>query len=232
MTNHPRNNNQTDRRPASFSNAGIYTSGPYAAHSQRLLEEVAQTRPANTLTAYEPKAKEFIDFCNEKYADRGAPYAELVSEEKVFAYLLYQAHRKKGKGGKGRNRKFDAVDFELVLRDFENGKVFNDVVGYDVLNQSLSSILKLWKYQSDMGANSLRKDEIRSTRVNELLNHVKTRKKRVKKARYDEKIDYALNPYLLAQQLPKLVQVIFEKFGNSLNLCGSTLTDRFMLLFT
>jgi hypothetical protein len=109
------------------------------------------------------------------YADHDFP--STVTEEKVFGFLYYQAYRPTRKRGRKRSLEnvaiFDAADFRSVL---EKDSYHEKPVAYDVVNQYLCSILKIWKKQVDMNANNLTKDQIRSVRVQRLLATVKTRK--------------------------------------------------------
>ena len=103
---------------------------------------------------------------------------------------------------------------------------------YDVVNQKISSIVKLWKFQRDSGANGSSKEDLRSSRVQDLLRSVKNKKALVKKANYEEKMGHLLSPFVIAQELPKIVEYLFEHNKSSLIKCGSSLRDRFFLLQT
>lgn len=73
----------------------MFTTGPFAAQSQLILDNEAALVPHNTNLSYEPKAQEFLEFCTLIYGP-GSPFhspfipAETVTEEKVFAFLFYQ----------------------------------------------------------------------------------------------------------------------------------------------
>jgi hypothetical protein len=65
-----------------------------------------------------------------------------------------------------------------------------NVVGFDVINQYMCAILRIWERQRDMGGNNIPKlfllfiyyvDQLRSIRVQSLLENVKTRKLRIKR---------------------------------------------------
>ena len=59
-----------------------FTSGPFAAQAQRILEQEQEATGKNTKIAYDHKAKEFISFCHIMYASHDVPTT--VTEEKVF----------------------------------------------------------------------------------------------------------------------------------------------------
>lgn len=59
--------------------------------------------------------------------------AQIVTEEKVFGFMLYQAHRPKRK--RGRKGAFNEQEYHEVLENYRLGRTTPNVVGYDVLNQ-------------------------------------------------------------------------------------------------
>ena len=149
----------------------MYTSGAYAEHARRVLRDDADGVPRNTLLAYERKGAEFQEFCVQIHGDL------TVTEEKVFSFLYYQCYRKTRRGTKRPTGKhFDKDDYMKVMGQV-NDELNVKPVGYDVVNQYLCSILKIWKEQVDMSANNLSKDQIKASRVLKLLNTVRSRKK-------------------------------------------------------
>lgn len=66
----------------------------------------------------------------------------------------------------------------------------------------------------------------------DLLRIVKQRNARKKKENHEEKMDHLLSPYMVAQELPKIEDYLFNHFSNSLNKCGSALRDRYFLLIS
>ena len=52
----------------------------------------------NTRRAYEPKQKEFLEYCRHKF--RNDDNSDLITFEKVFGFMIYQCYRtKKDKNG-------------------------------------------------------------------------------------------------------------------------------------
>ena len=140
-----------------------FTSGSFAVQAQRILDHEEQLTRRNTRLAYDRKTQEFVAFCNSMYSTHEFPTT--VTEEKVFGFLYYQAYRKTRRRGRKRRCSgteiFDADDFRAVLAaDTYHEKP----VAYEVVNQYLCSILKIWKKQVDTNANNLTKDHIRSER--------------------------------------------------------------------
>ncbi|MEY4861806.1 MAG: hypothetical protein RL059_1510 [Bacteroidota bacterium] len=124
-----------------------FTSGIFATQAQRVLQDTRMDIPANTNKAYSPKEKEFLAFARQVFSNQALP--DIVTEEKVFAFLYYQAYRSKKK--RGRKRKdttmilFDVKEYDEVMANDQSDKV--NMVGYDVVNQYLCAILKLWQSQ-------------------------------------------------------------------------------------
>ena len=111
----------------------MFSPGASELLSRRVLEEEAAQRPENTKKAYEPKLKEFIAFCDEKF--RGSSFPRQVTEEKVFAFMYFQSHRKKKRGGKKRPKcelendgengtnatssgTFDVAEFDKIMQTY------------------------------------------------------------------------------------------------------------------
>jgi hypothetical protein len=54
-----------------------------------------QNRRENTAKAYDPKKKEFLDFCDHRFAYLPLTNRHVVNEEKLFLFLFYQSYRSK-----------------------------------------------------------------------------------------------------------------------------------------
>ena len=65
----------------------------FEAQGAAVTEEKRISTPKNTTSAYEPKGLEFHNFFKSLYG--GCSSATLVTPEKVFGFLYYQAHRLK-----------------------------------------------------------------------------------------------------------------------------------------
>ena len=94
-----------------------FTSGQYAAQAQRVLCDALLDIPLNTNKAYKPKETEFLQFARTVFSDH--PIPDIVTEEKVFAFLYYQAYRrpkKRGRSKRGQNRNvFDLAEYNNVM---------------------------------------------------------------------------------------------------------------------
>lgn len=147
-----------------------FTTGEYARHAQHTLQEAVENGKKNTAIAYEPKSLEFRNFCRAHYTDRhmDPAFIETVTEEKLYGFLFYQSYREPKNRGKRRVGEepraagyFDYSDFKRILA-LESQELSNmgNVVGYDVVNQYMCAILKMWEYQRDMGANNITKGNL------------------------------------------------------------------------
>jgi hypothetical protein len=92
----------------------------------------------NTSKAYDNKGLEFLQFCREVYSREGE-LATMVSEEKLYLFLYYQAHRGKRKAGAKRAAVFSITDYNDVMnRPIASISETTNVIGYDCLNQYYS----------------------------------------------------------------------------------------------
>jgi hypothetical protein len=216
-----------------------YTSGQFAAAAQHVQRDSQALIPENTIIAYKAKAAEFIVFCNTIYSNQD--YPQTVTEEKVFGFLFYQAYR--GKRRKGRARRgharpvFDMSDYESVMAKYNVDAEDNDaslwdtemdVVGYDVINQCLCACLDLLRHQRSLNANNLFIHDIRSERVEQMMNVVARQKKRVAALQFDEKIDQAVLPYMNVQHINQIEDFLFSKTCFKPTYHVASLRDRFV----
>lgn len=208
-----------------------FTSGPFAVQAQRILDQEERLTRRNTKIAYDRKGKEFLAFCKAVYSSQDIPTT--VTEEKVFGFLFYQAYRPCRKRGRKRNASADVIfDLEEFNSVINQENISAKPVAYDVVNQYLCSILKIWKKQVDMNANNLSRDQIRSERVQRLLMTVKTRKKTVARLNFEEKLESEFLPFLLVEKIPSIEMELFRRNAFSKKFCLGALRDRFCFLMT
>ena len=169
-----------------------FTSGLYASHARAVLTEQDEFEKKNTVLAYTHKVNEFVGFCHSLFpSTSNADNPATVNEEKLFGFLCYTSRRSvRNRGTKlrttaartGRSSsitaagEFNRVEYDQIMDN--SYEVPDNLVGFDVLNQTYSGILRLWKRQCDLGTNNATKDQLRSQRVDSLMNLVKQRKKR------------------------------------------------------
>ncbi|KAI8834181.1 hypothetical protein BJ741DRAFT_565676, partial [Chytriomyces cf. hyalinus JEL632] len=203
--------------------------------------------PVNTQLAYNRKGAEFLAYCREIFAEQAIPIT--VTEEKLFGFLYYQAHRpqcKRGKKPGGSAVVFNRDEFNSVMHASESSQqshapesgqqsVENTITkkaAYEMLNQYYCSILKIWQGQVDMNANNLSKEQLRSQRVKMLLGSVQKRKKREAAANFEEKLDAEFVPYLLVNKIPRIEEELFRRSFHSSKRCLGALRDRFCFLMS
>ena len=97
MQHYPRSLNVTNS--TSNPNNISFVGGAFHCQSQQVLRESKSIKVGNTNRAYDPKMLEFRQFCDSIY---GNDYlAQIVTEEKNFPFLFYQAHREKNQRNHG-----------------------------------------------------------------------------------------------------------------------------------
>jgi hypothetical protein len=106
-----------------------FGSGQYASQARRVLQDqAAHTRP-NTYASYNPKSKEFREYCQAKFSNLMTYAIEQVTEEKLFGFLFYQAYREKRLNGRKKERPeftFDVQDFERVMAQYNDQQHRNE----------------------------------------------------------------------------------------------------------
>jgi hypothetical protein len=75
------------------------------------------SRCPNTANAYDPKAREYYDFCNHKYLLLPIDQRYTVTSDKLWSFLTYQAFRERRKRGgrkKGVVESFDLAKYDMI----------------------------------------------------------------------------------------------------------------------
>lgn len=230
--------------------------GPFAAHAQRVLREAEIHRPDNTTLAYGPKKEEFRGFCDIVYA--GKPHPRTITEEKVFGFLYYQSYRthfdrkKRGRNGTSLHSRFDKADYDSVMamnrsqEQMENTTATTptmeeveaiaqsddrkQLIGISLFKQYEAAIMEEHQSQVDHNSNNLSKEQLKSRRVKELKSLVATRRPRIKKANYEEKINNDINPYLMLERLEDMEHAMFNVSHSSKSNGMAALRNRFTML--
>jgi hypothetical protein len=118
-----------------FQEVMSFGNGQYASQARRLLQDQAANSRPNTLASYNPRVREFREFCQAKFSNL-RPYAiEQVTEEKLFGFLFYQAYRAKRQNGRKKEPKellFDVVDFDRVMSQFNDRLNESDNVSIEI----------------------------------------------------------------------------------------------------
>ena len=204
-----------------------------------------QEKFTNTKRCYDPKKLEFLQFCKSVFSDEENP--ELVTEQKVFIFLFYQAYRSKKKKKRKTSTsqsvlhfsralfdtvmtKYNISDDPIILTDADMD--VGNVVGFDMVNQYLCAIRHISTDQCDDGINTITNIDINSTRVKRLMNNIKNRKDHVSKKNFKERINGEFKPYSLYSEIPRMERFMW-KYGSGTAVFGaSALRDRFQFLMT
>jgi phage antirepressor YoqD-like protein len=105
--------------------------GQYASQARRLLQDQAAHARPNTIASYNPRIKEFREYCQAKFSNLRSYAIEQVTEEKLFGFLFYQAYQKKRQNGRKKEQQqfvFDPDDFDHVMSQFNDQLNQNDDV--------------------------------------------------------------------------------------------------------
>lgn len=196
-----------------------------------------QHEPANTRAAYEPKVKEYREFCDHRFAHLPADSKYTVTSEKLYRFLFYQAFRKKRKKRK-RNSFFDKDEYEDIMSKYASITSVEEVhlenpVEWSTVNTYHAAVKRIWDEQVSRGVNIHSWDHVHTQDVTKVLDWVKNRKHRIRKENYTEKLDHELAPYKVVEDVGKIEEEMWNRgqvasIRNSL----SWLRNRMCFLFS
>ncbi|KAG7369648.1 hypothetical protein IV203_027394 [Nitzschia inconspicua] len=158
----------------------------------------SQNRRSNTAKAYESKEEEFIEFCKSVFAEQPPDQITTVEHIKVFQFMWYQAFRcprKHEKGSPAQRQGFDPTDYLSLKEKYSQSDPAAKIddpqngIGISCMAQYKAAILHLWRDQIHRGVNNRSRDEVWQNSSDALMNMVKSRKHRINKKNYAEKLD-------------------------------------------
>ena len=227
------------------------------SHSERLALNIgshvatsrARATPRNTKKAYGPYKSQYLQFCEQVYPHVPMNSPEtLVTEEKLFTYLWYTAHREK-LPPKGGLRRFDIAHFRKTLADHgvtvdavndsEQIPILYDrrYPGKSTFDAASAAIKELLK-DACLRQN---KDEapilasLSSARIHKLRAHVVSRKGDMKAKNHEELFDDADHPEAHTQYLGPIEQLFWVtlcQFARDLRTCLTILQFRFFYVYS
>ena len=176
---------------------------------QKVLIELTETfQKPNTKKLYDPKILEFQNYCNAIYRAaevEGTTYT--VTNAKVYDFLCYTAFRPKRQGGKRKNGEeearycgaFNEQEYRAVKDKYfgqSNGSnaprslIPLDSLSFESVNAYKSAIASFYTKQRANHVNTLAWNEtIWQPNCQYLMDHVRKRRKHVKKITHAEKTD-------------------------------------------
>ena len=171
-----------------------------------------------------------------------------VNSDKLFLFLSYQAFRdQRPRGGKkkrgGASDNFNAAEYESVRRTYDDhvrkrrtdeNYVIPDPknpLGFSQINTYCSTVRNIWSEQVANNANSLAWDLVHDARIKEIMSMCKKRTPRIKRARYDEKLDDQFSPFQSIEQLEPIEAWFWGQGKKSRQGCFTSLRARCTLLW-
>ena len=189
----------TPRKPPAVPN--------FDAQGAAIAKEKLKNTPKNTKSAYTPKALEFQAYCVSLFGSD--PVDKLITPDKVFGFLYYQAYR-----GKFVQKRvagfFDRPDYDKVIANVNSDVVDHDMVGSQAIQQYLGSIRMIFDIQSRQGLITIQKNELMTDRLKDLIKLVGKRKERVMKQLCKERIDGEFQPFMLQAQIPNIEEELWK----------------------
>jgi hypothetical protein len=189
-----------------------YTQGIFAAHAKQVIEDDIEGKLANTIIAYNWKAKEFIMYCQQVHPSSNSAVSNTTVIEETFldsfCTSCVNPFEKKGRQKVGSQVEvFNKLEyFELMNNPTQKAQ---KPCGYSLLNQYCSAILDLHAMQRDNGCNNVLKDELMSDCIKHLLNNVKKRKLMVAKISFEEKLTAEFALYTTVKEVPRIEEYLF-----------------------
>lgn len=162
-----------------------------------------QMRKENTKLAYNPKINEFQEYCRAVHGNLPPSSIYLVTNAKLYDFLCYVAFRPKRKGGKRKHGESSADGFrheeykEVMEKHFGPSRDSDDTpvlptdsLGFDAVNTYKAAIFNIHREQAANQSTSLSwRGQIWQGNCDNLMKHVKVRKKVMAKQNYEEKMD-------------------------------------------
>ena len=132
----------------------------------------------NTRRAYEPKQKEFLEYCHHKF--RNDDNSELITFEKVFGFMIYQCYRTKKDKKWVSGSRFRIADFNEVIGrvNLESEEIKTNLLDFNMINQYYCAIKDLLLTQNKENDNPLCKADLMTMKMKKLFTIVNGRKER------------------------------------------------------
>jgi len=203
-------------------------------------------RPTNSQKAMDPKKEEWMQFCDALYPSD--PYRHIINSDKCYRFMCYQSFResKKRGGEKSLLKKyiyFDYDNYVTVMNQFQNGQFEGDKrfptpdnpIGYSVFQSYKAALKQLFREQQAKHGASVTNswEHVWLPHFDRLRDHVKSRRHKVKKMNYEEKIDGAFAPYAIVEHYGDIEDKFFSSLYDVTNIrsISTGLRHRFCFLF-
>jgi hypothetical protein len=210
----------------------------------------SQNKKDNTKLAYDPKVQEFHQYCNHRHRRKeddplSISKAYTVTYMKAHEFMFYQSMRGcRKRGGKKKKRKrglepvmlFDGVEFDAIMKDYNLGEAEEchepkKPLGYAQLNTYKAALRNLHDEQVAHNINNIPWEMVWNADLKLLMQMVKKRKARIKKANYGEKVDCEFAPYTAVEEIPNIEAEMWNRgYGGSWRSAYAWLRNRYALL--
>ena len=172
--------------------------------------------PENTKKAYEPKMKEYFEFCKTVYPTD--PHFNILNRDKMYRFMYFQAFREKKKRGGRRSSNANKPAFDVdAYRDVMSSNLDPTTgttavtlptpacpVSKCVIAQYKATFRKLYNIQKMRGVLSAQWDDLWTKDLDDIAKHVRERAPKLKKESYEEKVSNEFAPYLYVDRYPDI----------------------------
>jgi hypothetical protein len=199
----------------------------------------------NTKKVYDRVKREWTDFCN-CITDEDDDFPTFMNAQKVSDFMFYQCFRRRQKVG-GRNGgavlSFNYEDYKAVLAQYcdayhlwkqnKENVSFPDPgvegVGSSAIIQYRAGLKKIFETQVSTNQNSLAWDKVWTIQAKNLVKIVESRKMRVKREKYEEKVTKEFAGYHAVERFDEIERVFWD--GGFDNIRSSFPYIRYRMLF-
>ena len=105
-------------------------------------------------------------------------------------------------------------------------------MGFSAINQYLSAIRTLVDDQFNADLITLRRGDLMTTKMTNLIKVVKNRGERVMKKQFKERLSEEFQPYRVLEDVPKIEEYTWSEHSNTKVYGANALRDRFQMLFS
>ncbi len=106
------------------------------------------------------------------------------------------------------------------------------VIGHSCMKQYWAAVIDLHTRQWQYGSRTAPKIPLMTPEIKALMDNVKTRKKRIAKKNFEEKLTCEFSPYACVSEVPSIEKVLFDHHGATQVYGISALRDRFCFNMT
>jgi hypothetical protein len=246
------------QRSEAAGTSAIATSNRQTEYNLTAIAEAVSRSHAveNTKKVYDRVEREWTAFCNwfkdhdpQRHAPGTSEFPTHIESRKVYDFMFYQCFRKKqqpGGIGGGVSLTFNGLEYEEVKREYYDayikwkadptGNPIRDPedggVGISAIMQYRAGLKKLFDRQSHLNINGNTWDKVWMLGAKELVKIVESRRMRIKRENYEEKVTKEFAGYHAVDRFDEIEGAFWERGFTSMRTAFPYIRHRMLLLYT